>query len=105
MTALFLAQICLGISGGVTLNHTDDLASVLRFHAGSSVVSHALADAAPVSCLACQWENSLFSPQVPAVSVACLPLIRLPMLCPVSRTRFPHPFDHTSPRAPPRFFC
>lgn len=99
--ALILALICLGISGGTTLVHTDDLASLRTFHAGRSVLTHAATAGSDASCLACQWEASAYNPHVPVVRVACLPVA----LMPFSASRFeavaPPPFVHTSPRAPP----
>ena len=40
--ALIMALICLGISGGTTLVHTDDLGSLRTFHAGRDVLAHAV---------------------------------------------------------------
>ncbi len=98
-TALFLALLVLGISGGTTLTHTDDFGFV-RVHAGASTVSHAV-PVAPDTCVACQWENSLFSPLVPAVPLPVPILTPLPVLCTRFATCTADPFDHTSPRAPP----
>lgn len=98
-TALFLALIVLGISGGMTLAHTDDL-GFARFPAGSAAVSHAVPMAVD-SCIACQWENALFSPLVPAVPLPLPILTPLPALSARVRTQVSDPFDHTSPRAPP----
>ena len=96
-----MALIFLGISGGTTLNHTEDLGILRHVHAGASTLSHGGGNAAD-SCSACQWENSLFSPQVPAVPLLLPVLVSLPVLSANVQTRRPHPFDHTSPRAPPR---
>ena len=100
-TALFLALIVLGISGGMTLAHSDDL-GFARFHAGATTISHAV-PVAPDSCIACQWENALFSPLVPAVPLPLPTLTPLPVLSVRTRTQVSDPFDHTSPRAPPHF--
>ncbi len=101
-TALILALIFLGISGGTTLTHTDDdMFCLVRVHAGTSAVTHSAAAAGPDSCAACQWENSVFSPQVPAVPLPAPRFVSLPVLAVAAQTRLPHPFDHTSPRAPP----
>jgi hypothetical protein len=97
-----LALICLGISGGTTLIHTDDADSLLRFHAGTSRVSHADSMGGPDVCLACEWENSVFNPQVPAIPLLPPVFTPLPLLSANAQTRFPYPFEHTSPRAPPR---
>ena len=100
-TALILALIFLSISGGTTLTHTEDGVFSVRVHAGASLLTHG----APVgadSCAACQWENSVFSPQVPAIALPAPCTVSLPVLLADAQTRFPHPFDHTSPRAPPR---
>jgi len=96
-----LALIFLGISGGTTLTHTEDDGFSLRIHAGASTISHGTAVSAD-QCAACQWENSVFSPQVPAVPLPCPSFTPLPLLSASTQTRFPLPFDHTSPRAPPR---
>lgn len=101
-TALILALICLGVSGGTTLLHTEDLGPLRLLHAGASTDSHAAAAAAPDTCLACQWENSLFSPQVPTAPIVFVPLMRLPVLSCSAAAHSPSPFHHTSPRAPPR---
>lgn len=97
--ALFLALIVLGISGGTTLTHTDDL-GFARSHAGAGTISHAIPVAAD-SCIACQWENARFSPQVPGVPLPLPTLISLSVLSAHIRTQVSDPFDHTSPRAPP----
>ncbi len=102
-TALFLALIVLGISGGMTLAHTDDL-GLVRLHAGAAAVSHAVPVAAD-TCIACQWENALFSPLVPAVPLPLSMLTPLPVLSAPTRTQVSDPFDHTSPRAPPHASC
>ena len=99
LTALFLALVILGISGGTTLTHTDEIGFV-RVHAGASAVSHAVPVAAD-TCAACQWENALFSPLVPAVPLPLPILTPLPVLSSRVRTQVSDPFDHTSPRAPP----
>ncbi len=101
-TALLLALICLGISGGTTLIHTEDLGPLRTFHAGRSVLTHAAPSGSADSCLACQWEASAYNPQVPAVPVACPHCVLMPLPAPFSDTVAPHPFVHTSPRAPPR---
>ncbi len=100
-TALILALIFLSISGGTTLTHTEDGVFSVRVHAGASLLTHHAA-AGGDSCAACQWENSVFSTQVPAVPLLLPEFVSLPVLAASSQTRFPHPFDHTSPRAPPR---
>ena len=97
--ALFLALIVLAISGGTTLTHTDDL-GFARAHVGTSTVSHTVAATAD-TCPACQWENSLFSTQVPAVPLPLPVLTPLPVLSARFQARYSDPFDHTSPRAPP----
>jgi len=99
--ALLLALICLGISGGTTLVHTEDLGQLQTFHAGRSALAHAV-DGSDGSCLACQWEVSTYNPHVPAVPVVRLPLVWMPFPASSSETLAPRPFDHTSPRAPPR---
>jgi len=99
--ALILALICLGISGGTTLVHTDDLGALRTFHAGRSALAHTNADGADGPCLACQWEASAYNPHAPAVHVVCRPVVLMPL--PASRFEAvaPRPFVHTSPRAPP----
>lgn len=99
---LFLALIVLGISGGTTLAHSDEL-GFARVHAGRNSVSHAVPVAAD-TCVACQWENSLFSTPVPAVPLPLPVLTPLPVLSVRARPQVPDPFDHTSPRAPPHTF-
>lgn len=99
MAALFLALIILGISGGTTLDHSDEM-GFARICAGRNTVSHAVPVAAD-TCIACQWENSLFSPLVPAVPLPLPTLTPLSVLSARARTQFSNPFDHTSPRAPP----
>ncbi len=96
-----MALIFLSISGGTTLTHTEDGVFMVRGHAGASALTHGTAASAD-SCAACQWENSVFSPQVPAVPLPAPRFTALPVLTASAQTRFPHPFDHTSPRAPPR---
>ena len=99
--ALLLALLVLGISGGTTLLHTEEL-NFARIHAGRSAVVHAASAPAADACTACQWENALFSPQVPAVPLPLPVLTPLPMLSARIQTQVSNPFDHTSPRAPPR---
>ena len=96
-----MALICLGVSGGTTLVHTDDVGGLLRFHAGASAVTHGGSVSGPDFCLACEWENTLFSPQVPAVPIIHPALTLLPVLRAGIQTRFPDPFDHKASRAPP----
>ena len=103
-TALILALIFLNISGVTTLTHTDDVSFVMRVHAGANAVSHSI-PSGPDFCAACQWENSLFSPHVPAVLLPVPVFVSLSMLAAAQATRFPDPFDHTSPRAPPHASC
>lgn len=98
--ALFLALIVFGISGGTTLTHSDEL-GFARVHAGRSAVSHTTLVPAADTCIACQWENALFSPLVPAVPLPLPVLTSLPVLSARLRTQVSDPFDHTSPRAPP----
>ena len=83
----------------MTLAHTDDL-GLVRVHAGPATVSHAVPMAAD-SCIACQWENILFSPLVPSVPLPLPTLAPLPVFSARTRTQISNPFDHTSPRAPP----
>ncbi len=99
-TALLFALIVLGISGGTTLAHSDEM-GFARGHAGPSAVTHAAPVQAADTCLACQWENALFSPLVPAVPLPLPTLTPLSLLLVHIRTQVPDPFDHTSPRAPP----
>ena len=99
--ALLLALIVLGLSGGTTLLHTDEL-GLARVHAGQSAVTHAAPVQTADNCPACQWENALFSPQVPAVPLPLPVLTPLPVLLSRVRVQVSDPFDHTSPRAPPR---
>jgi len=99
--ALFLALICLGISGGTTLVHTDDLGSLRTFRAGRSVLTHAAPSAAGDTCLACQWEASACDPQLPAVPIVRPGFVLMPLLKARFETVAPPPFVHTSPRAPP----
>lgn len=99
--ALFLALICLGISGGTTLLHTEDLGSLRPFHAGRSALTHAVPDAGTDTCLACQWEASAYDPQLPAVPAARPCFVLMPLTAPRFETVAPPPFIHTSPRAPP----
>jgi len=102
LTALFLALVCLGISGGVTLEHADsDGASLRTFHAGRSVLSHSQAAPESLPCVACQWENAAFDSQVPAVPFVRPVLVLMPLPAVSPETGDPHTFDHTSPRAPP----
>lgn len=98
--ALFLALIVLGISGGTTLDHSDEM-GFARVHAGPSAVTHAAPVQTADTCLACQWENALFSPLVPAVPLPLPTLTPLSVLSFPARTQVCDPFDHTSPRAPP----
>ena len=100
-TALIMALICLGVSSGTTLVHTDDVAPMLQFHAGASAVTHGGSVSAPDFCLACEWENTLFSPQVPAVPIIRPALTLLPVLRAGIQSHCPDPFDHTASRAPP----
>ena len=100
--ALILALICLGISGGTTLVHTDDIGSLRTFHAGRSALAHTAADGAEGPCLACQWEASTYNPHIPAVHVVCRPVVLMPLPAPRFEAVAPRPFVHTSPRAPPR---
>lgn len=100
--ALIMALICLGISGGTTLVHTEDLGSLRTFHAGRSVLAHTATVGSDGACLACRWEAAAYNPHVPAVPLVCLPVVLMPL--PASRFEAvaPRPFVHTSPRAPPR---
>lgn len=97
--ALFLALIVLGISSGTTLTHTGDL-GITHCRAGAQTLAHAVPQGAD-TCMACQWENSLFSLQVPAVPLPIPVFTLLPVLTAGVRTQFGTPFDHTLPRAPP----
>lgn len=101
-TALILALICLGISGGTTLVHTEDFGSLRAFHAGRSALTHAVPDGSGDSCLACQWEASAYNPQVPVVPAVRPQTVLMPLPATLSASVAPHPFVHTSPRAPPR---
>jgi hypothetical protein len=96
-----MALICLGISGGTTLVHTDDLASLRTFHAGHSVLGHAGGDSSDSACLACQWEASVYNPHIPIIHVACPPAALMPLQASHFEAVAPRPFGHTSPRAPP----
>ena len=102
-TALLLALIFLSISGGTTLTHTEDnVFGSVRVHAGASVLAHSVSAAGADFCAACQWESSVFSPQAPSVALPAPMFVVLPTLVAGPQVQFPHPFDHTSPRAPPR---
>ena len=98
--ALFLALVVLGISGGTTLDHSDEM-GFARVCVGRNAVSHAAPAQAADTCLACQWENSLFSPLVPAVPLPLPTLMPLPVLSARLRTQAPSPFDYKASRAPP----
>ncbi len=76
--ALLLAFVCLWISGGAVLSHTDadDTLTVQTYAAGHSALHHALPAPPPVPCAACQWEQTLPALPAPAPSVAALPLCR-----------------------------
>jgi len=97
-----MALICLGVSGGTTLVHTEDLGSLQKFHAGRRVVIHAGGDGSDGSCLACQWEASAYNPHVPVIPVVCPATVMMPLLASRFEAVAPTPFVHTSPRAPPR---
>jgi|GEM_PF-2240109 len=84
----------------MTLTHSDYL-GLGRVYAGASSVTHAAPVRAADTCAACQWENSLFTSQVPAVPLPMPVFTRLPTLSVRFQTRCVDPFDHTSPRAPP----
>lgn len=91
------------MSGGVTLNHTDDIASFLTFHTTRSALSHAAA-LSPDLYLACQWENAAFDSQAPAVPSVHPLFVLLPILV-ISPELHPSlAFNYASPRAPPALF-
>ena len=101
LTAFLLAFACLWISGGATLHHTDDIASLLTFHTTRSALSHSAADLSPDLCLACQWENAAFDSQVPVVPSIRPLLVALPHLLILPEQHPSIAFGRASPRAPP----
>ena len=76
--ALLLAFVCLWISGGAVLHHTDDDAlTVQTFTVGHAALHHAASLPPPASCAACQWEQTLPTLTASAPAVAALPLARV----------------------------
>lgn len=77
--ALLLAFVCLWISGGAVLHHTDadDTLTVRTYAVGHSALRHTAPVPPPVPCAACQWEQTLPTLPAPAPPVVALPLCRL----------------------------
>ena len=100
-TALLLALICLWISGGATLHHTDDVSAFLTFHAGQSAVGHATPPPLQLPCAACEWEQALATPHQPAVPIVANTLVRRHYAALLSLALHLQSFDYTSLRAPP----
>ena len=97
-TALLLALICLWISGGAALHHTDD---PLLYAVGRSAIGHAIPPVAQTSCAACEWEQSFSHSPAPSIHVAYLPLVRMRYAATLSFALHLRCFDYTALRGPP----
>jgi hypothetical protein len=99
--ALLLALACLWIAGVGSLAHTDDIAPLLRFHAGRSAVAHAVPAPPAAPCAACQWEGIACHAPPASVQVVRLPLAQTPASTPLPGSCAFPPLRHAAPRAPP----
>jgi len=100
--AFALALVCLWMSGGATLHHTDDFDSLKSFHAsGRIVLTHATQQPPAEQCVAHEWLTAwhtlhattpaILVPLPETLSVAKRPGVVLHLLC----------FDYKALRAPP----
>ena len=101
--ALLLALVCLWISGGAVLHHTDvdDTLTVQTYVAGHSALRHALPVPPPVACAACQWEQTLPTLSASAPSIAPLPLCHFAFAATLPPFLHLRPFNYTALRGPP----
>ena len=97
-TALLLALICLWISGGAALKHTDE---PLAYRTGHSAAGHTAPPTILLACAACEWEQAFSHPPAPAVHVACLPLIRGGYAAVLPSALHLRGFDYVALRGPP----
>ncbi len=105
--ALLLAFVCLWISGGAVLHHTDDDDSGLlqTFAAGKSLLSHAAPALPTLPCAACQWEQNVPPLDAPGIAVVQLPFSRTTFAPLLPLTLHLRCFDYTTLRGPPRFLA
>ena len=99
--ALIMALICLWMSSGATLNHTDDLADFLTFRVGHSVDRHLSATLPSDPCAACQWEQTVPTLAASVPTVTLKPLFVASIAVSVPDVLHLRCFDHFGLRAPP----
>jgi hypothetical protein len=101
-TSLLLAVICLWMSGGAQLHHTDDLSIFRTFAAGhSQTLSHTSSNSSPDMCAACEWDQIVGQPHTPAIVVAFSSLTAIGPSVEAQSAVVQRCFDHNLLRGPP----
>lgn len=99
--ALLLALVCLWMSSGGVLRHTDDLAALRAFAAGRDALHRSAAAAPAAPCAAHQWMDALrtLPSAPPPVSLTAVVVARVSVIpAPALHLRC---FKDTPPRGPP----
>ncbi len=102
--ALLLALICLWLSSGAALHHTDDLSAFRAFRAGRSVDRHSAPAPAADQCVAHEWMSvwQTLSTTRPAVTWTGVTVALL--FCPLAAALHRRGFEYVSLRGPPSLF-
>jgi len=100
--AFILGMICLWMSAGAVLAHTDDLHMFAKVAVGGrATLGHAHLIAPDGPCAACEWTQAARTLHSPTLSVASVALVRTDRPLPVPAALHLRAFTHTFLRAPP----
>ncbi len=100
-TAWALALVCLWLSGGATLTHTDDLSDLHSFPRGQATLSQASPVAQALPCAAHEWMDAWQTLQTPVCHVVSFSYLIPRVQVSVPPVLHLRPFDHHQFRGPP----
>lgn|SRR5579883_2293920 len=100
--SLLLALVCLWLSAGAVLAHTDDFSFLRTFNvARGATERHAAAPIKADQCGACEWTQTARAVQTPVIAVETSTLIRTERPLPVPSALHLVPFTDILLRGPP----
>ena len=100
--SFLVALICLWMSSGAELRHTDDVNMFRMFHAGQVRLQHSSPAPADIACVAHEWMNAWQTLHTARTAISwtfthCERIVRVP-----NAALHLLAFDYTALRAPPR---
>lgn len=103
--ALLLALVCLWMSSGAALRHTDDLSEYLTFAAGRAAFGHSTPTPSSVPCVAHEWMNAWQTLHTASLAVGYSPVFLTTLRQTPTAALHLGGFDYVSLRGPPSFLA